>query len=220
MVNTRPSRRETDAATPETRRRILDAASEAFAAGGFSGARVDAIARTAGVNKALLYYHVGNKQALYTAVLTRNFDRIERALSGALATVGTTRDRLAAVITAVNTTLRTHPDHALIVLREFADSGRHLETEVLERMMRLITIVRRLLVDGIESGEFRDVEPVMTHLTVIGSSLILNSVGPLRDRLAGIESGIRLPERDSDVAGFLIDLLLNGIAASRNGATP
>ena len=32
-------------------------------------------------------------------------------------------------------------------------------------------------------GQFREVEPVMTHLTVIGSSLILNSVAPLRERI-------------------------------------
>ncbi len=76
--------KETHQPEPATRQTILDAASSVFAADGFGGARVDEIARRAGVNKALLYYHVGNKQALYTAVLMRTFDRLEAALAGAM----------------------------------------------------------------------------------------------------------------------------------------
>ncbi|MCL0088711.1 TetR/AcrR family transcriptional regulator [Dehalococcoidia bacterium] len=39
------------------KQRILDAALEIFASKGFEGARIDEIAKTAGVNKALLYYY-------------------------------------------------------------------------------------------------------------------------------------------------------------------
>ena len=53
----------------ETIRRILDAAAQAFAAAGFEGARIDDIAHRAGVNKAMIYYHIGDKKALYTRVL-------------------------------------------------------------------------------------------------------------------------------------------------------
>ena len=66
-------RTEADAPPSQTRERIVGAASAIFADKGFAGARVDEIARRAGVNKAMLYYHVGDKQALYTAVLTHNF---------------------------------------------------------------------------------------------------------------------------------------------------
>ncbi len=45
---------------------ILDAASEAFAESGYAGARVDDIAKRAGINKATIYYNVGNKKELYT----------------------------------------------------------------------------------------------------------------------------------------------------------
>ena len=200
-----------------TRQKILDAASSAFAADGFGGARVDEIARRAGVNKALLYSHVGNKQALYTAVLMRNFDRIEAALAAATAPEGTARDRLAAVIATVTRTLQTYPDHPRIVLRELASAGSHLQPEVLERMMRIMGTVRHLLSDGVRSGDFRATEPVMTHLTMIGASLILNAVAPLRSRAAEIGPEMQIPEHDAKVAPFLTDLLLNGIAAPRSG---
>jgi AcrR family transcriptional regulator len=52
-----------------TRARILAAALVEFAAKGFAGARVDAIARRAKGNKRMLYHYFGNKEALFSAVL-------------------------------------------------------------------------------------------------------------------------------------------------------
>jgi AcrR family transcriptional regulator len=206
--------------TPESspaRQKILDAASAAFAEEGFAGARVDEIALRAGVNKAMLYYHIGNKQALYTAVLTRNFDRMEEALAGALAAGGTTPDRLRAIITGVAEALKAIPDHPRIVLREFASGGTNLEPVVLERLLHILEMVRGLLADGVRSKEFRATDPVMTHLTLVGASLILNAAAPLRERVSKIESGVRMPDDDADVGAFLADLLMHGIATPRTG---
>lgn len=200
-----------------TRRRILDAASREFADQGFAGARVDEIARRAGTNKAMLYYHVGNKQDLYTAVLTRNFDRLDKALDGCLTAEGTTPDRLRAIIAGVARALKANPDHPRIVLREFASGGTHLQPEVLERLARIFGMVRTLLSEGVRKEEFRATDPVMTHLTLVGASLILNAVTPLAGRVAEIDPEIKFPDNDADVGLFLADLLLNGIAAPRNG---
>jgi TetR/AcrR family transcriptional regulator len=52
-----------------TRERILSAALKEFAAKGFAGARVDVIARSADINKRMLYHYFGNKEKLFRAVL-------------------------------------------------------------------------------------------------------------------------------------------------------
>jgi TetR/AcrR family transcriptional regulator len=63
---TRPSR------NPErTQERILKAAFKEFAGKGFAGARVDGIARRAGINKRMLYHYFGDKEALFREVLRR-----------------------------------------------------------------------------------------------------------------------------------------------------
>lgn len=63
------------ARNPErTRARILSAARREFAAKGIAGARVDAIARRAGVNKRMLYHYFGSKDGLFAAVLRRTLD--------------------------------------------------------------------------------------------------------------------------------------------------
>lgn len=55
----------------DRRRSILEAATAAFAAKGFDGARTREIAESAGISEALLYQHFPSKQALHDAVLER-----------------------------------------------------------------------------------------------------------------------------------------------------
>jgi TetR/AcrR family transcriptional regulator len=58
-----------------SRARILDAALDEFAERGFAGARVESIARRAGLNKQLISHHFGGKEALYRAVLDERLAR-------------------------------------------------------------------------------------------------------------------------------------------------
>ena len=54
-----------------TRERILAAATDEFAAYGFSGARTARIAHRARINRAMLHYYFGSKHALFEQVLRR-----------------------------------------------------------------------------------------------------------------------------------------------------
>ena len=214
-------RAEADTPPSHTRERILDAASGIFADKGFAGARVDEIARRAGVNKAMLYYHVGDKQALYTAVLTHNLERVEEALAAVSATEGPASARLQAVIGAIVGIVHTIPDHPRIMLREIASGGANLAPEVLRRMLGMIEVVGGLLAEGRKAGEFRDTDPVLTHLAVVGAALFLTSINPLRERAAELGVGLDLPATETDVAGLLGDLFLHGVATiHRTGDEP
>ena len=206
-------RAETDAPPSQSREHIVDAASAIFADKGFAGARVDEIARRAGVNKAMLYYHVGNKQTLYTAVLIRNLERVEKVLAAASATEGSARARLQAVIGAVVGILHTIPDHPRIMLREIASGGANLSPEVLRRMLGVLEVVGGLLAEGREAGELRDTDPVLTHLAIVGAALFLASVRPLRERAVGLGVAIDLPTDETDIAGLFGDLILHGVSA-------
>ena len=71
--------------SPDTRTRILAAASAEFGVHGFAATTVDRIARRARVNKAMIYYHFPNKRALYTCILRDVFapitERVRAAMS-------------------------------------------------------------------------------------------------------------------------------------------
>jgi AcrR family transcriptional regulator len=68
---TNPGSRVAERNPERTRARILSAALKEFAAKGFAGARVDAIARRAAINKRMLYHYFGDKEGLFRAVLRR-----------------------------------------------------------------------------------------------------------------------------------------------------
>ena len=65
-----------------TRGRILSAALEEFAAKGFAGARVDAIARRAAINKRMLYHYFGDKEHLFRQVLHRKITQRQASAEG------------------------------------------------------------------------------------------------------------------------------------------
>ncbi len=65
-----------------TQREILAAAMQEFAAKGFSGARVDAIAANTSTTKPMIYYHFGSKEKLYAAVMEEAYGGVRSTEQG------------------------------------------------------------------------------------------------------------------------------------------
>ncbi|MQB46137.1 TetR family transcriptional regulator [Rhizobium sp. ICMP 5592] len=85
-----------------TKRRLLDAARDEFAASGLAGARVDAIAAAAGCNKQLIYQHFGSKDGLFDAVF-------EQVVAGFVDNVPITPDDLGDYAGRLFDYYRDHP---------------------------------------------------------------------------------------------------------------
>ena len=81
----RPRPRAEPVADQETRDRILDAAHAVFLRKGTAGSRTQEIADEAGVNKALVHYYFGTKDALADAVFERALAEITPKMFGILA---------------------------------------------------------------------------------------------------------------------------------------
>lgn len=64
----------------QTKRRLLAAATEEFAAYGIAGARVDRIAAAAGCNKAMIYAYFGSKDGLFDAVFAEQTEAFFEAV--------------------------------------------------------------------------------------------------------------------------------------------
>src|SRR5258705_5483161 len=60
----------------ETKRNILEVATQEFSSMGLTGARVDAIAERTNTTKRMLYYYFGSKEGLYEAVLEKVYGDI------------------------------------------------------------------------------------------------------------------------------------------------
>jgi TetR/AcrR family transcriptional regulator len=117
----------------QSRVAILDAAVREFARDGVAGARTDAIARSAGVNKALLYYYFADKEALYQAVLDHVFSGLRVSILQALAQPLPPRERLNTYVHAHFDYIASNPLYPRIVHAEFLRAGREALDESLPR---------------------------------------------------------------------------------------
>lgn len=96
----------------QTKRELLQAAKEEFAAHGLAGARVDRIAESAGVNKQRIYGHFDSKDGLFDAVLSQTM--IEAAADKPLQPGDTPADYAARTFDFH----RNHPDLLRLLLWE------------------------------------------------------------------------------------------------------
>jgi TetR/AcrR family transcriptional regulator len=148
----------------QSRAAILEAAVREFAQEGVAGARTDAIARSAGVNKALLYYYYQDKEGLYRAVLDQVFSGLRAAIHEALSQALSPREKLARYVRAHFDYIASHPLYPRIVQAEFLRAG-HGDPSRLERIAKqyfrpVFLDLSALLKEGAQSGEFRVVEPI------------------------------------------------------------
>ncbi len=164
--------------------RILAAAAAEFAARGFGGARVDRIARRARVNKAMLYYHFGSKQALYRTLLRRLFHDAAARMRAIADSPGPAPARLGRAATMIAGFLSEHEHLPRLMLREVADRGAHLDAATLAALAEVPLAFSRLVRRGIDEGALRPVDPLVVYLSMIAPIVVFFAAAPIRRRLS------------------------------------
>jgi len=197
----------------ESRKAILKAAVHEFAREGVSGARTDAIARSAGVNKALLYYYFKDKDALYQAVLDQVFSGVRSAIHNALSQNLPPREKLASYVCAHFDYIASNPLYPRIVQAEFLRAGR--DPSRLERIAKhyfrpVFFELSALLKEGEQSGEFRRVDPIHFIPSMISVIVFYFNTAPIMKLMTGADpmSAERLAERRNAIIDFISAALL------------
>jgi len=199
----------------DTLEEILEAASIVFADKGYEGARVDEIARAAGVNKATLYYQVGDKEALYHAVLIRVLSRTADEVEASLTTDNDCKQRIRSFVEIFARNTGSMRYTAPIMLREIASGGRNLPESATRQMGRVLGALSETLSEGQKLGLFRPVNEFMVHMMIVGSLTLYAANEPIRRR--NVERNPDILNADhflsTDEAGEAIaDLVLAAIA--------
>ncbi len=180
--------------------RIITAARDEFARRGFAGARVDQIARRAGVNKQLLFYYFLSKRGLFHAVLTQAARELEEALAALAAPSGGPLERLRHTLQAQFDFLAEHPQLVALLGQGAAFAP---------AVKRLVV----LLAEGQGLGQVRDdLDPHLAAaqaLILMVGYLSMESVVAASARPLGADEPA-LRERWRDAA---VDLVVAGVSA-------
>ncbi|EIM26454.1 TetR/AcrR family transcriptional regulator [Microvirga lotononidis] len=156
-----------------SRQALLTAAIAEFAAKGPAGARVDEIARRAGVNKQMVYHYFGNKDDLFQAALEEVYGRIrarERALN--LSDLPPVR-AMESLVGFSFDYLAEHPEFIALLNDENRNGAMHLDglREVQTMHLPLVELIRDALQRGVREGVFRDdVDPINLYISIAGLS--------------------------------------------------
>jgi AcrR family transcriptional regulator len=168
---------------PDSRQAILDAAAREFAAHGYSGAGVDRIARRAGVNKAMIYYHFASKSGLYQAILHEVFAAAGERFRAIAAAGGDPGRALDALLEAFLAEAGARPHLAPILLRELAEGGAHLDAATLRAMSAPYDAFRRFVEAGVQARRLEPVHPLLAYFTLVGPVLLYLGNAPVRRRM-------------------------------------
>jgi TetR/AcrR family transcriptional regulator len=161
------SRREQGA---QTRAAILHAAVAIFSESGFRGARTDAIAEVAGVNKALLYYYFKSKAGLYAAILEDQLKEFSRRATQALEGEGSSTEKLLRYVGAHFDFISERPYYPSLIQRLIMTGGKPLERLAREFFVPLNRKLASVVERGVREGEFR---PLDTRHAVLSLAAVI-----------------------------------------------
>jgi TetR/AcrR family transcriptional regulator len=192
-----------------SRAAILDAAIEEFAEHGIAGARTDAIARAAGVNKALLYYYFKDKEAIYQAVLDHVFSGLRDTVVPKLEGNLPPRERVLNYLGAYFDYIANNPRFPRVVQGEWIRSG----SDRIGQMKRVAQsyfrpIYQRLgevLREGIEAGEFRPIDPMHFVPSMVAVIVFYFSAAPVIKTLMKVDP--LAPEQIAVRRAFVLDFI-------------
>lgn len=205
-----------------TRAAILRAALREFASEGVAGARTDAIARAAKVNKALLYYYFKDKETLYGAALDQAFGELFQRLHEVLDRHLSPREKMLAYVGTYFDFLAANPHYPRLVHQEMISAGRsgspHLE-RIVERYMRPVFLrLAGVFEEGKRCGEFREVAPEQFVPSMIAVVVFYFAGAPMMRMIMGGNplSPERLGARRAAVLDFVSAALFRPEAPSHS----
>ena len=148
---------------------ILAAAIDEFAARGFKGASMDAIAARTHTTRALINYYFGSKEKLYIAVLEQVYGEIREAESRLDLDHLPPADAVRRIVEFTYGYYVGHEGFVRLVVAENQARGRHLKKSHMMRTLNrpIIDRLARVIERGQAAGVFRaGVDPVEVHKAV------------------------------------------------------
>jgi TetR/AcrR family transcriptional regulator len=189
----------------ETRAAILKAGGQIYAEHGLAGARTDAIAVAAGVNKALLYYYFKSKDELYQAVVGSQVREFQKQAREILAARGPAGPVLLRYVSYHFDFMATHPHYPRIFQRMMMEGDPALERLIREHSLPLKKLLVSLLARGMKAGEFRLMDKAHTIVSIAGLTAHYFNIAPAYRVITGQDpySRANLARRKAEVLKFI-----------------
>ncbi|MEO0009576.1 MAG: TetR/AcrR family transcriptional regulator [candidate division WOR-3 bacterium] len=187
---------------------ILQAAFVTVCRQGYYETRIDDVARRAGVAKGTVYLYFRDKPDLYLGIIRWLLSQAYSILAETAGQPVSARARLSRVFQTWTEKLLPYPGATELIFpemnRERCNLNRRFREQVLPEIRRLLDGIAGIIVQGIEQGEFRPVEPRLAALHFLNA----------------FRSGLLLMSRELRIGSApeqSLDLFFQGITLKKKG---
>jgi AcrR family transcriptional regulator len=185
------------------RDRVVACAAELFAREGYENVGMERLAEAVGISKAGIYHYFRAKHEILDAIVVTTLDGLTDAVTEAVDEARTPRQRLVSFMTAHAEYFEANYWAFTAMLVGFGGiRSPAMRGAVVGQRDRYEKLLRQIIADGIESGDFRKVDLATASRAALS---MLNWMVRWFD-----PSG---PERASELAAAYVELLLDGIRA-------
>jgi AcrR family transcriptional regulator len=150
------------------RETIIDTSARLFASRGYHATGITELCEANGLGKGALYHYIGSKEELLAAIHDRVMDEVMLGAERAEAAGGSPTAQLAMLGRELLDVIHRYPDHVWVFLHEFPALTGERAATFRERRSDYERQVESVLRAGVESGEFRDLDPWLTARAWLG----------------------------------------------------
>lgn len=152
----------------ETVGMIFEAAVKVFAERGYDRAKMDEIARAAGVAKGTIYYHFTSKDELFTALMNHGLQNMKEYVRRRIDEEQDPTLKLRGLLDAEVSYLFQHGTFAKLLLTEVWSTSER-QHEFRAHIHDLESITCEVLKVGIQMGQFREMDAIATSIAIFGA---------------------------------------------------
>src|SRR5262245_13173484 len=184
------------------RQAIIDTSARVFAQRGYHATGIMELCAANDLGKGALYHYIGSKEELLAAIHDRVMDEVMLGADRVTEAGGSPSQQLAMLGDELLDVIHRYPDHVWVFLHEFPALTGERADQFRVRRRDYERRVESVLQAGVESGDFRDLDPRLTALAWLGMH---------NYTYLWLKQGGRLSARD--VAKPFADIFMLGIRA-------
>jgi AcrR family transcriptional regulator len=193
-----------------TEKGILDSARRVFTRKGYAAARMDEIAKEAGINRALLHYYFRSKERMFEKIFIERISQFFGGLVAILNSEAPLTEKIRRIIDHDISTFQEHPELPLFIMQELS-----LNPERLPKFMQGAGVNPKVVIDAFgaqvkkasRNGDMRATDGTQLLINIMSMCVYPFIARPmLRPALGLDEEGFRkmMERRKTEVAAFVM----------------
>jgi AcrR family transcriptional regulator len=150
------------------RQAIIDTSAPVFARRGYHATGIMELCAANDLGKGALYHYIGSKEELLAAIHDRVMDEVMLGADRVAEAGGTPSVQLANLGEELLDVIHRYPAHVWVFLHEFPALTGDRAAQFRERRRKYEQRVEAVLQAGVDSGEFRELQPRLTAMAWLG----------------------------------------------------